>query len=78
MERGLLWFDDDPKIDLNEKVRQAADHYRKKFGRIPDLCFVNPSALNNELITDQKIAIRPYRSILPGHLWIGISEASAN
>jgi hypothetical protein len=78
MERGMLWFDDNPKTDLNAKVRVAADYYRKKFGRLPNLCFVNPSALTREVVTDEKIAIRPYRPVLPGHLWIGLSEANAN
>jgi hypothetical protein len=45
MQEGLLWFDADPKRDLAEKVRSAADRYRFKFGRWPNLCYVNPSML---------------------------------
>jgi hypothetical protein len=45
MQEGLLWFDADPKRDLAEKVRSAADRYRFKFGRSPNLCYVNPSTL---------------------------------
>jgi hypothetical protein len=42
-----LWFDSDPKRDLAEKVARAADRYRFKFGRRPNLCYVNPSMLGN-------------------------------
>ena len=45
MRTGLLWFDDDPRKDLVEKVLRAAAHYERKYGQAPDLCFVHPSAL---------------------------------
>lgn len=47
MKTGLLWFDDDPRKQLEEKVRRAAAHYERKYGRAPTLCFVHPSVLNN-------------------------------
>jgi len=77
MELGMLWFDNNPNTEINAKVRSAADYYRKKFGRLPNLCLVNPSALSKEIVTDERITVQPYRSVLPGHLWIGIKEAKA-
>jgi hypothetical protein len=77
MERGMLWFDNNPKTDIKTKVQLAADYYQKKFGRFPDLCFVHPSELSRETVTENKITIRPYRPVLPGHLWIGLSESKA-
>ena len=75
MHTGMLWFDNDPKTGLMLKVERAADYYRQKYGRNPDLCLVHPSMLSKELPASGKIAIRPYRPILPGHLWIGIDES---
>jgi hypothetical protein len=47
VQEGLLWFDADPKRDLADKVARAADRYRFKFGRRPDLCYVHTSVLDN-------------------------------
>lgn len=30
---GVLWYDDDPKVGLEEKVRRAARCYRERHGR---------------------------------------------
>jgi hypothetical protein len=77
MNTGMLWFDNDPKTTLEVKVQQAADYYRHKYGRTPDLCLVNPGILakmQSGAAQGGKISIRPLRSILPGHLWIGVDE----
>jgi hypothetical protein len=76
METGMLWFDNDPKTALTVKIERAADYYRQKYGRIPDLCLVHPSMLGENAQIEGKITIRPYRPVLPGHLWIGIAEAN--
>ena len=79
MDTGMLWFDNDPKKSLDVKVQQAADYYWKKYGRNPDLCLVNPGNLikanpQPESMLAGKVVIRPLRSVLPGHLWIGVDE----
>lgn len=78
MTTGLLWFDDDPARTLQDKVRRAADHYRRKHGQQPNLCFVHPAAFedngNGQVEKAAGVEIRPGRSILPHHLWIGVGE----
>jgi len=69
----MLWFDNDPKTTLGQKIQNAVDYYAKKHGSKPNLCLVHPSMIN-EPTTIDNIVIRPYPSILPGHLWIGIEE----
>jgi hypothetical protein len=76
METGMLWFDNDPKTALAVKIERAADYYRQKYGRIPDLCLVHPSMLGENAPAEGRITVRPYRPVLPGHLWIGIAEAN--
>ncbi|RME89040.1 MAG: hypothetical protein D6770_05465 [Anaerolineae bacterium] len=82
MQKGMLWFDNDPKTPLTVKVEQAARYYRRKYGRFPTLCLVHPTMLTDgqknrlavTLNPGHRIAIRPYRPILPNHLWIGVDE----
>ena len=79
MNIGMLWFDNDPKTSLDAKVLQAADYYHRKYGRTPDVCLVNPANLDKALPQAEtrragNIIIRPLRSIMPGHLWIGNDE----
>ena len=75
MIQAMLWFDDSPTTTLEGKIRRAADYFRKKYGRDPNLCVLNhkmPGAL--EIETVDEIAIDTSRIVLPNHLWIGVDE----
>lgn len=72
MHTGMLWFDD-TKVLLSVKIQKAADYYFKKYGRKPDLCLVHPSMIEKSE-TVGEITIRPYRPVLPGHIWIGVED----
>jgi hypothetical protein len=88
MNVGMLWFDNDPKVGLDTKLERAADYYRKKYGRVPTLCFVHPRMLNNQAsgqpveqtgnghYVSRGIEVRPNRSVLPNHFWIGVNGTS--
>jgi hypothetical protein len=87
MNIGMLWFDNDPKVNLDGKIERAAEYYRSKYGRNPTLCFVHPSMLRNGKSQDEAhgsnpteksyaacgIEIRSNRSVLPNHFWIGVN-----
>jgi hypothetical protein len=74
MNIGMMWFDNDPKTALVEKVTRAAEYYRSKYGRAPDICLVNPGMLKEPMIQAGRIQVRPMQTVLPGHLWIGVDE----
>lgn len=78
MKVGLLWFDDDPRKQLEEKVLRAATHYERKYGQPPNLCFVHPGTFNGNgkkgRLRANGVEIRSGRSILPDHFWLGISD----
>ena len=74
MQTGMLWFDNDPKTALAAKIERAAAYYRQKYGRAPNLCLVHPSMLTQEE-SEGEITVRPYRPVLPGHLWLGIDDS---
>lgn len=74
MNIGMLWFDNDPKAGLETKLERAAIYYQKKYGKTPDLCFVHPSMLGQDKPPLSPIEVRPSRSVLPHHFWIGVHQ----
>jgi len=75
MQEGLLWLDADPKRDLAEKVARAADRYQFKFGRRPNLCYVNSAMLGQSPLEFNGVRLVPANNILKHHFWIGIEES---
>ena len=75
MHTGMLWFDNS-QTALTVKIQKAVDYYQKKYGRDPDLCLVHPSMMekNERQLEIDKMTVRPYRPVLPGHIWIGIED----
>ncbi len=77
MDVGMLWFDDDPKRGLEEKIARAVAHYRDKYGQAPTLCFVNPATLNGSSDVAAGVQVRAARSVLPNHFWVGVGDPAA-
>lgn len=73
MKVGLLWFDNNPRHNLAEKIGPAARRYRQKFGTSPNICYVHASTLGGNGRTAQVGTVRVTTSptVLPHHLWIG-------
>lgn len=76
MKLGLLWFDDDPRRDLDEKIARAARHYERKFGRRPNVCYVHPSLLGEGPERRAGMRLEALPSVLRDHLWLGEEQAS--
>jgi hypothetical protein len=86
MDIGMLWFDNDKGADLNIKVTRAAQYYEKKYGQMPNLCFVNPCMVatngngngsqpgSKVIKTSTGVEIRESVTLLPNHFWIGINR----
>ena len=77
MNIGMMWFNNDPKTPLISKVLEAAEYYQNKYGRPADTCLVHPDMLAEAQLQVGKITVKPLRSILPGHLWIGVDTPDA-
>lgn len=84
MKRGLLWFDDDSKRGLADKVLAAAERYRARVGRWPDRCLVHPAMLGaslsppgarvKEVVVSRngcRVVVATGAYVLLHHLWIG-------
>ena len=74
MKTGMLWFDNDPKTDLETKIIKAANYYHSKYGENPNLCFVHPTMLAKQVKAPRGLEIRSSSKVLPNHLWLGISK----
>lgn len=88
MEVGLLWYDSDPQRKLEDKIGQAAQRYREKFGCWPNTCFVHPQAIKDGTEQELRVACQwqsgravirvvtaPY--VLLHHFWLGINNDNA-
>ena len=74
MISGMLWFDNDPKVDLPHKIEQAAKYYKKKYGQTPDTCFVHPKMLGEMNTIETPLDVKASESVLVHHLWIGVNK----
>lgn len=71
MREGLLWFDDDPRRRMDEKVRQAAARFRQKFGVAPDVCYVSEQAIDRAEMRIDDVQVLPMSTVRPHHFWVG-------
>ena len=77
MRVGMLWYDDDRRQELGDKVGRAANHYRSKYGRIPNLCMANPKTLGKNPPKEvEGLQLRSSGSVLPHHFWLGVDDKS--
>jgi hypothetical protein len=72
MEIGMLWFDNDPQLDLMSKVHKAAQYYKDKYGQEANLCFVHPSMTPDEKTDVGEVVVYSNSTVLPHHFWIGV------
>ena len=72
------WYDGDKKTTLAAKIARAADHYRRKYGALPTVCFVHPKMLSAGQSGPAYIALEASKTVPPGHFWLGVEDGSAN
>ena len=69
----MLWYDNSPR-SLLEKVQEAAEYYAQKYGRVANICFVDPEQLNGADPAVDGIQIEPNPMILRNHFWIWVKD----
>lgn len=78
MDIGMLWFDDNPTINITEKVTRAACYYASKYGCKPNVCFVNPGMLAGGIkLCMDGIEIKVSRTVMRHHFWLGVQKTTA-
>lgn len=76
MKTGMLWFDNSQK-SLKEKVEKAANYYQEKYGKVPTLCFVNPTTLAGNEGPSNGVDVQEARTVMPDHFWIGVDTKTS-
>ncbi len=79
MDIGMLWYDDDNRRSLSEKVARAVDFYKTKYGSPPTVCFINPATLKDKAAPETAggIQLRSARNVLVDHFWLGVGETNS-
>lgn len=70
MDSGMLWFDNDPKIDLGSKISRAATYYCKKYGHEPNICYLHPSMIEEGKKVIGTIRLQASTAMIPYHFWL--------
>ena len=72
-EIAMLWFDNNTKSTLSEKINKAATYYQEKYGELATICYVHPTMMGNDEKCDG-IDIRSARFVLPNHFLVTRDE----
>jgi hypothetical protein len=72
--KEMLWYDDDSRRPLTQKIARGVEHMRKRYGCTPGACYVHPSALeglegNPPVVTVEDVVVKlvPQRRVLRHH-----------
>ena len=76
MNTGMLWFDNDPKLEFSVKIIRASEYYQKKYGQTPNVCFVNPATKVEVPSKSFGVEVQVNQMILPNHFWLGVKQSS--
>ena len=74
MHSGMLWYDNGPQGPLEDRLQRAVEYYRRKYGRTPTLCLVNPGTIHDTPERLAGVMVRAYAPMLPRHFWIGVED----
>lgn len=77
MKLGMIWFDNDPKADLETKLKRAFDYYQEKYKKAPTFAQVHPTMLTlpegeERYTSPLGLTVEASRSILPNNFWVGV------
>jgi hypothetical protein len=84
IQDALLWYDDDPRRELADKVKRAVERYMQKYGHAPDVCYVLDEPEIRKLLDGgcakfaEDVRVLPAKSVLRWHFWLGVQEAGGN
>lgn len=68
-EMGLLWWM--AKKGIAENATLALRRHQEKYGVAASVIYANPDDLKDQVITVEEITIRPEKSCLKDHLFVG-------
>src|SRR5215472_10371960 len=73
LKMGLLWFDDNPKRPLAEKLDEAVERYQERFDVRPTLAHMNPSQAAG--LKYKRLQVHEDESLRRNYFIVGVDEA---
>ena len=73
---GLLWFDDNPGVAFEAKVKAAANRYRDKYGVNPEVCYINPISAPAGAEPEGQVQVIQTPRVRPDYFWVGVKGRS--
>jgi hypothetical protein len=78
MIEGMMWYDNDPKLDISTRIQRAVAYYLRKFGKQPDICMVHPITIEKEWTKVENVFVYKANYIQPNNFWLGQREDKQN
>jgi len=75
MVNGMMWFDDNNKRSLEQKIRMAVNYFELKYKRKPEIVVISPkeAAQGEGLPRIPGLDVQNQEVVLPHHFWVGLS-----
>ena len=70
MEQGMLWYDNQTGMNLDERIKNAIVYFTQKYGQQPEQCFVNPEMVSGNNTIDLPVKVVADEKVLRNHIWI--------
>jgi hypothetical protein len=81
---ALLWYDDDTRRPLPQKILDATARYRERLGAVPTVCHLNPAQAEQALhVSPRKkpeplpVRLEPDDTMRPNYFLVGLDDADA-
>ena len=75
MKQGMLWYDNLPGKQLNERIAQAVNYFTQKYGQKPEQCFVHPEMVIGQSDKGLPVKVVIDEKVLHNHIWIEFPKA---
>jgi len=72
MKTGLLWHDSNDDKSMSQKITEAMEQYKRKFGTLPNTVFINP--YDNKDVTFNGVEVQVKDSVQRNHVWVGVID----
>ncbi|MBN2048228.1 MAG: hypothetical protein JW750_10335 [Anaerolineaceae bacterium] len=76
MISGMLWFDQNQQLNVQQQLEQAVNDYKEWYGKRPNVVYIHPSLFEHcqRLGRKMKLQLNPSDLLQPGHLWLGMQQ----
>lgn len=69
----LMWYDDDKRKSVSQKIAEALDAYERRFNAHANVVLVHTAEIGE---APQPVRVRPQPFIRPSTFYVGIEEAT--